>query len=533
MKDKKLVRNPMNDLALTSLIYAFAVVFFIYMVFAGGTTHGRSPNEQSRIELAVALAKFGSVSLDPVISTYGTPFDRSEIDGSVYSDKAPGLSLLAVPIVWLVDQLSPRELTSLLPSYTLLRHLLTWILVTLPAALFPFLALGVYSSGHSQLKKNRIALLFALATPLMTYSGVLFGHVPSGILAAVAWKLTLIPEAEDKRITSPVSAALAGLLLAVAVTIEYPTAIVGFVIFPTMVLRRVPFSTLAAFAVFCVIGLVPCLIYHQLAFGSPFTTGYAFKSDWWHALVHRAGFFGVTIPRLEHFWGVLAGMKRGILFFCPILLLIPFGFIKMEREKRTSSYSYIALGIVYLLFAAGFSDWQAGWSAAARHLVPCILIFIFPFAKAVEFITQEDKNQALRLALLYSVGFSLTGSLLSLSLTPFFPEHFSSPLGQLVLPAMADGFFAPTLLSGDGLASRGYAIGLVSLISFGAVTWVLLGLMSPLKIKVVVPISLILASALYAGVIWCTAQPLANDQLQMRREVLRHIGYDSQQEVSP
>lgn len=531
MNKNELLSNPIDSSAWIYLISAIAVVLFIYSAFALGSNYGRSPNEQSRIELAVAIAKYGSVSLDPVISTYGTPFDRSERDGKVYSDKAPGLSLLSVPIVWLVDLFVPREEKSILPGYLELRNILTWLLITIPAALFPFLALGTFRIGFDQVMKIRIALLFALLTPLMTYSGVLFGHVPAGILAAFAWKLTLIPDYKKKNTQIPKtsSAALAGLLLAMAVTIEYPTAIVGLVIIPSMLLRKYPMRTILTFLVTSLIAILPCLIYHQIAFDSPFTTGYAFKGDSWHAEVHRAGFFGITAPKIDHLWGILFGIKRGVLFFCPLLVLIPFGFIQLEKIKKYISLPYTALGILYLLFASGFSDWQAGWSAAARHLVPCILIFIFPFAKAIDFISQaKEKNKRLHWILICGSAFSMVGSILSLSLTPYFPEHFTSPLGQLVLPGMADGYFAATLLSGANLAFRGFAIGFLSIFILGAVTWSLLGLMGTLKNKIFIPLSLILFAIIYTGIIWSTAEPLTVDQQKMRNDVLRDLGYGLQ-----
>lgn len=504
-------------------LVAIAIVFFIYSMLAGGTTHGRSPNEQSRVELAVALAQFGSVSIDPVLAAYGTPFDRSVRNQKNYSDKAPGLSFLAVPIVWIADFILPREGNTLFPSYWGLRHLMTLFLIVLPAALFPFIALSQLTPV--QRFKTEISLIFAITTPILIYSGVFFGHVPAGIFAALAWMLTMeVKNHKQKQTASKV--ALAGFFLAVATTIEYPTAIVGIVIFISMAYRRFSFYLLTLFVVTCFLGLIPCLIYHQLAFGSPFTTGYAFKSDWWHGSMHQAGFFGIAIPSFESVFGILIGCKRGIFFYSPLLLLIPFGLRQMERQSRGSSYPYLALALMYIWFASGFSDWQAGWSAAARHLLPCILVFIFPFAHGfVYFFPENKRNRSSTLILLCATSFALTTTFLSVSLSPFFPEHFSSPIGQLVLPAMVEGYFAPTLLYSETSSMRGYAILFLGFLCFAAVSFSLIRILGPFKIQILLPAALIIISLLYAAVIWSLSRPLTAEEWQVRGDVLRHIGY--------
>lgn len=502
---------------------AIAIVLFIYTMIAGGTTHGRSPNEQSRVELAVALAQYGSVSIDPVLPVYGTPFDRSVRDQKNYSDKAPGLSFLGVPIVWIADLILPREGNTTSPSYWGLRHLMTWFLIVLPAGLFPFLALNRYTPVPRY--KIEISLLFALVTPILTYAGVFFGHVPAGILAALAWMLTIEVPNQNLRQTSG-NVALAGFLLAFATIIEYPTAIVGLVIFVSMAFRRFSLFLLFLFVGTCFLGIIPCLIYHQLAFGSPFTTGYAFKSDWWHGSLHQAGFFGISIPSFESLWGILIGTKRGILFYSPILLLIPLGLRQMERQTKGSSLPYITLAILYLWFASGFSDWQAGWSAAARHLLPCVLIFIFPFANAILFFVSENQNKRIYTFILFCVAsFSLTTIFLSISLTPFFPEHFSSPIGQLVLPAMAEGYFAPTLLVSMDTLMRGYFLLLLWFLCFGAVSFCLTKLLGPFKYKIILPMAILIVSIAYGCLIWGLASPLTEEERQVRGDVLRHIGY--------
>ena len=99
----------------------FAVVLFFYAMFAAGPPRVENPGEQSRLELAVSLS-LGSVSIDPVMESYGTPFARSVRAGKTYSDKAPGASFAAVPVVWSIGALLPREGTSTLPNYWALRH---------------------------------------------------------------------------------------------------------------------------------------------------------------------------------------------------------------------------------------------------------------------------------------------------------------------------------------------------------------------------------------------------------------------------
>ncbi len=494
-----------------------------YTMFAGGTTYGRSPNEQSRIELSIALTKFRTVSIDPVLEAYGTPFDRSVREGKNYSDKAPGLSLLGVPIVWIIDIFLPREGNSQMPSYWAVRHLLTWLLVVLPAALFPFFVLR-RSAPNSQ-NSVEASLFFALLTPILTYSSVFFGHVPAGFFASVSWMLVLEP-GKNTRVPSSFDLVLAGIFMAIATTIEYPTGIVAFIIIFTLAFRRLTSYKVFLFIFAFTIGLIPCLLYHQFAFGSPLSTGYAFKSDWWHGTLHRAGFLGIKFPNIESLLGILIGTKRGILFYSPILLIVPIGWIQMEKQKKWSSIPYITLVVFYIWFAAGFSDWQAGWSAAARHLIPVVMIMIFPFAKGLDYLSRRDpKKIYINFFLLCITVISFAGIYLSVSVSPFFPEHFSSPLGQLVLPALAEGFYSSTILSGQDIFLRGYALCLVVGIGFVSVLYAFSQYFRPFKSLVVLPFSFVSITITYLSLLWMTAKPLTEEEWNVRNDVLRHIGY--------
>ena len=55
----------------------------------------RSPNELVRVYLTRALVDEGTVAIDTPVRTFGPLADLARRDGVTYSDKAPGLSLLA------------------------------------------------------------------------------------------------------------------------------------------------------------------------------------------------------------------------------------------------------------------------------------------------------------------------------------------------------------------------------------------------------------------------------------------------------
>ncbi len=142
------------------------VVLAIYSFPLAGRVPARNPNELSRIELAAALATRGSVAIDEVAEVWGRPQDISIREGRTYSDKAPGLSLLSVPVV------AALSTGGALPDYWRLRHLLVWLVVALPGALIPFLALRLYPPVDAGLRVP-MALVFALATPLLVYAELL------------------------------------------------------------------------------------------------------------------------------------------------------------------------------------------------------------------------------------------------------------------------------------------------------------------------------------------------------------------------
>jgi hypothetical protein len=411
-----------------------ALLATLYAVPLGTLTYMWNPNEASHVLLAVALAR-GTVTIDGVIGDYGVaPQDRSVRDGATYSDKAPGLSLVAAPIVATVGVLLPRYGQSDAPDYWPLRHLLTWLLVSAPAAL----VLGL-AAGNARLEAIgpawAIALLFGLATPLLTYGSVFFSHVPATLMIGAAWGLV--------RGLAPATAGLAraralaaGVLAGGAVVTEYPTFILAATVGLAVVLDPGRRRHLVAFASGAVAAAVVLLAYNRAAWGAAFTTGYAFKAAADQAAIHAQGVFGVTLPTVEGLWGVLFSARRGILFYCPLLVTVAAGWRHLWRDERRDTALSIGATVAYVAFASGFVDWQGGWSAACRHLVPLLAMLCVPFAVGLRVLLDRPLTAVVVGVL---AGCSVAGALLSIAVTPYFPELFSDPLAQVALRSLADG----------------------------------------------------------------------------------------------
>src|SRR5919106_6313257 len=83
----------------------FALVFGVYAYFyqAGGW------NQNSRFDLTRAIVERGTVSIDGLEENTG---DKARRDGHWYTDKAPGLSWLAVPAYAVTHRLWPGGLVA-------------------------------------------------------------------------------------------------------------------------------------------------------------------------------------------------------------------------------------------------------------------------------------------------------------------------------------------------------------------------------------------------------------------------------------
>ncbi len=495
------------------------VILALYVLPLAGAPPATNPNELARIELGVAIADGARLDIGPVALVYGLSEDVARRGGRIYSDKAPGLSFLAAPVTLFLGPLLPPVPDTDLPTFWPLRHLLTLLLVVVPTAGLAFVIVTCLP-GTDPRRRSGLAVIIALATPLWAYATVFFGHAPAAVLVTVAWVLLLRPGAAE-RPPHRLHALLGGAAAGFAVTVEYPTVLLAGVIFGALIARRTPLRILCWAAAGAIAGLLPALSYHQLAFGSPWLTGYSFKAHTEFQTIHARGVLGVSLPSLEALWGVLFSARRGLFFFSPILLLAPLGLWRMARRRGLRDVAPLSFAItIYVLFAAAFVDWEAGWCAAARHLVPIVPLLAIPVLYALVNLGGEWWWNSLAAIL---IALSGVNAAFCIALTPFFPPQFTAPLAQLVLPSLTDGVGLHNIVSA--------ALGVPPIfvvIAIGATTVTALGWASSLVLRLprrwVVAIFAATVAAQLLWLSWQGAGQTAEVEL-MRAQVLRRLGH--------
>lgn len=495
------------------------LVVALYILPIAGSPAATNPNEVVRIELAVTMAFWAQLAIGPAAEIYGLSEDVSIHESQIFSDKAPWLSIVSAPIVWIVDPMLPRETSSDLPAYWPLRHILTALLIALPTVGLAFL-LGSTVPGGDPRCRTAVAMIAALATPLWTYGTVFFGHAPAALLITLGWILLLgVPgrtTALDAR-----WAAVGGVAVGFAVATEYPTVLLAAVIFASLLVRRTAPEILASAVAGAFLGALPAMIYHHVAFGAPWLTGYSFKAAADFKAIHEHGVYGVSWPSAEALWGILFGARRGIFFYSPFLALAPIGLRGLVRRFGWRDAGPILIGVLgYVFFAASFVDWPAGWCAAARHLVPIIpmLTAIASFA-AVRLVRRFWGG----VAIVILIAASGTNTWLTIALTPFFPPQFGAPLAELVLPSLSDGAASANVLSSLSGVPSLWVVILVGLVVNGALIWASIRLIGDRRwwpAAVAAATSVVLLSV-YA---WQGSAPRTETEL-MRAQMMRRLNH--------
>src|SRR4051794_13856687 len=320
------------------------------------------PNVQdiTRLSLSRSIAERGSVDIDPY---HRLTTDRAFYNGHWYSDKAPGLSLLAIPTVEALrglDAISGSR--SRLPIWKHVGHI--WLIRVLTSGIGLLAAAFVLGRAAESLRPGHAApvvITFALGTLAGPLGVTSFEHV-----VAAAFGFAAFVVATRRRSLAPLPGALAG----AAVLVEYQAALIALVV-AIYVAVRYGWRWLLGFCA----GGVPAAIglgaYDWAAFGSPLHLSYKYVANQ-YTKEQQQGFFGIGTPTLHGARLVFLDGK-GLLVVSPVLVAAAAGLVLLWRRGiRAEAAVCIAVTVLFLFANMAYFEPYGGDSPGPRFLVPAL-----------------------------------------------------------------------------------------------------------------------------------------------------------------
>ncbi|HEX4404712.1 MAG TPA: hypothetical protein VH560_07780 [Polyangia bacterium] len=444
---------------LVTLAYLFAFPYFERI---------NNPNENVRIWATRAIVEHGVLNIDGVEREWGYVNDKSKNDWHMYSSKAPGTSLLGVPV---------------LAAQTKLRHLVGWpspskrettfwlrlVAVKLPLVLFLWFFAGyVERVTRSATARDLAVVGLGLGTLMYPYGQIFVGHALAAAAAFGSYMALAPPRGRDEPpgIASNRRLMLAGALAGACVMFEYQAVIVVAALSVYAVQRYRARSLsffVGALPLMCALGL-----YHTALFGRPWRFPYAnIENPEFLRRDHTAGFHGLALPKPAAFGSFMFSADYGLFIFSPVLALgVAAAVLVVARGPRRDGVLILALTSLMFFFLAGMSHWRAGWCVGPRYITTVAPFLAFAVVLAWPVAGERPWWSTLFAGLVIP---SVLLNVVSGAVYPHYPEVFNNPVFDLTFPLLGEGY-APY--------SIGWLLGLRGLVSLAPLALVVLAALS-------------------------------------------------------
>ena len=445
------------------------LLFFILLIaYAYFLPRWAEWNQNSRINLTRAIIEQGTLQIDDYYQNSG---DYAHFEGHYYTDKAPGLSFLAVPVYALarpllqsaparqiMDRIANSKafgdtlndtgtglLTDKIYSAAVI-YVATFFTVSVPSAILGVLLfLFLIDIGTPPAWSSLIALIFGLCTNAFPYSGAFYGHQLVAFLLFGAFFIAFKIKREE---LSPRWAFLAGLALGYALITEYPAFLIAFAIFLYMLwtlYQRFKSNAWPWIALFIVGGIPPGLLmmsYDLAIFHTLLPVGYEYSELYLD--LHSTGFLSLTYPHIEALVGITFSPERGLFYMSPVLLLAVVGFYYWWRSHRHRAEFILCLWatISFFLFNGSSVMWQGGFAIGPRYVIPML-----PFLAAglSGFVLRWGKFNLARVLTAVLAAWSLFVVWAETIGGQLYPAYQSNPLVEYSLPYISQGDIARNL----------------------------------------------------------------------------------------
>jgi hypothetical protein len=336
-----------------------------------------NPQDVSRLGVTDGIASYGTVRIDRFASETS---DKAHYGGHWYSDKPPGMAVLALP-----TYAALRAAGAVHPAAGPWQRAWTLWLLRLLTGGIGFAALLLLIGRAAEALAPGAGALAAVAAGIGTFAlglaATSFAHLDAGALAFAAYLLvTGSRDSDDRAVRRRL--VLAGLAVGCGVLFDYLVGIVAVALLAYLAATSRSWRRVVLFCCGGLPAIVALAVYDQAAFGSPFHIAYDYGTGY-NGAEHQHGLSGAGLPKLGYVRTIMIG-GHGLLHTSPVIVAAACGLVLLWRRWRAETATCAAIVVAFFVYSSGFFDPIGGRSPGPRYLaaaIPYAAIGLVPIAR--------------------------------------------------------------------------------------------------------------------------------------------------------
>ncbi len=399
------------------LLFTFCIGAYCLMAYGGI----RSPDGEIIFRTGEALAANGSMALKYDLAAWRGFGVARGLDGQLYTGYAPGQSILMVPMIKLAMKINRSRwfetetfsipisfavsgdslkdyIHETLPEYPE-KHALRFLVSFFTPLVSAFVMVVFFFIVRQLVPSLSVALtttlLLALATPFWSYSGTMFREPLTMLWTLISFYCLMRNAASDgEEMKGYLWLAGAGLFIGLGFFVHLRAVLfvpffLVYGVYPSVKtgkgMRRIKKGLAAALVFtggFSVFAAVFCWL-NYARFGHILKTG---------RLISPVT-YGTFVSPWEGLSGLLVSPGKGLLWYCPIVLVCLIWWRRLHVTNRLLSWVLANTIVFHWVFLACRSDWHGGFCLGPRYLMPVVPFLLLPVATFLSEQAVTDHQQ--------------------------------------------------------------------------------------------------------------------------------------------